>query len=172
MTDKIKLKLLQVTVDGEKSYLRGTSIFHQPSPVTKDPLEAINYLEMAPTWTRRFGQARAYSHDIDKDIRDLNIAGATVCAKSGLWGDCPPEIIDLEIEASQLDVDIAKLPPKPPIGPRLLHFNLRLLSVISDVQLAEYYVWMREQLAQDDSSRVRWERDFVVEEMSLRFKKI
>ena len=166
MTNKIKLKLIQVIIDGVKWYLSGTSCL-DPNAITKNPLTAYNYLELDPAGFR--GEVRPL-HNLKQHLSFLNIKGAKSFSKSGIWVDCLPEIIEMEIAAMPIEVDIARLPERTIDASRLPTFSLRLLSVLTDAQVMEYYNWLKDIPWQDYNTGLRWERHLVVEEMAMRLK--
>ena len=80
----VKLKVIEVMIDGEKKYVSSTSIFGKKP--TTNPLEATNYIDN--------------EFQLKHDIEDLVIKGDTMYARSGLRIDEAPVIVEMEIQIS------------------------------------------------------------------------
>lgn len=83
----MKLKVIEIIVQGQKCYLVDPSIFGNPSTTT-DLMQAKNYE----------GQDEALKQDLDI----LRVEGDGWYARSGLLVDALPEVVDIEIQTVEL----------------------------------------------------------------------
>lgn len=83
----MKLKLVEVQINGEKQYLVEPTIFAEKT-VTKNPLEAKNYNEK--------------DNELLQDLDVLFVNGDEVYARSGLKVDNVPMIVELEIQVKEV----------------------------------------------------------------------
>jgi hypothetical protein len=83
----MKVKVIEIIVQGQKCYLVDPSIFGNPSTTT-DFLKATNY----------DGQDEALKQDLDV----LRVEGDGWYARSGLPVDALPEVVEIEIQAIEL----------------------------------------------------------------------
>jgi hypothetical protein len=83
----MKLKVIEIIVKGQQCYLVDPSIFGNPSTTT-ELLQAHNYL----------GDEEALKHDLDV----LRLEGDGWYAKSGLFIDALPQVVEIEIQAVEI----------------------------------------------------------------------